>query len=303
MKLVVAGGSGFIGQALLQRLVNEEHEVTLLTRNSSEAGRQINPAVEIVQWDALSVGSWSSKVNGADAVLNFAGEPIAGRRWTATQKEKITRSRIDATRAIVSAIRQAEKKPSVLVNASAVGYYGSVEEGHVTETRGPGVGFLSQVCSLWESEARTAESLGVRVAMLRIGVVLGDGGGALEKMLLPFKIFVGGPIGSGKQWFPWVHRDDVIGAILYTLATPNLSGPINMTAPEVVSMKDFCSALGEVLNRPSWAPVPGFVLKIMLGEMAEMLLTGQRVVPSKLQQHGFHFKYPNLIPALNNILR
>ncbi len=303
MRIIVTGGSGFIGAAMLERLVSENHTVTLLSRNPVQARRNVNFAVEIVQWDGEKQGAWSSKIDGSDAILNFAGEPIAGKRWTESQKRKITESRINATRAIVTAVREARKKPSVLVNASAVGYYGPVEEGEVTEARGQGSGFLSEVCSSWEGEARAAESLGVRVAMLRIGIVLGDGGGALEKMMLPFKLFAGGAIGSGKQWFPWIHRDDVVGAALFAIGSPGLYGPINLAAPEIVRMGEFCTVLGKIMNRPCWAPVPDVVLKIVLGEMSEMLLTGQKVVAEKLLKHGFRFKHSGLVPALESILR
>ena len=205
------------------------------------------------------------------------------------------------TGAIVSAIGQARKKPSVLVSASAVGYYGHVEYGDVAETHSKGNDFLAAVCERWEQEARRAEAYGVRVITPRFGVVLEKEGGALKRLLLPFKLFLGGPLGSGKQWFPWVHRDDVIEIISFVLQNPKVSGPVNVTAPEPVTMKEFCTALGKALHRPSWAPVPAFVLRTILGEMSLVVLTGQRAIPKKLLEAGYTFKYPQLTGALSAI--
>ncbi len=301
MKIVLTGGSGFIGKRLIEKLVSAQHNIVLLSRNPSSVNMSIWYTVAVKQWDGKNPGDWAADVDGADAVMNFAGEPIAAKRWTTAQKEKIINSRVDATRAIVDAIKQAKRKPSVLINASAVGYYGSVENDEVTEAYKRGDGFLPIVCDKWETEARTAGNLGVRVVLLRMGVVVGEGGGALEKMALPFRMFVGGPVGSGKQWFPWVHRDDVVNIVLFALENSRLSGPVNVAAPESVTMRQFCDALGKAMHRPSWAPVPSFVLRLALGEMAEMLLTGQRVVPSKLRLNGYSFRFPKLDGALADI--
>jgi uncharacterized protein (TIGR01777 family) len=301
MKIILTGGTGFIGKRLIEKLATDRHEIVLLSRNPSAAQNTINPALQVRQWDGKSVGAWSADVDGADAVINLAGEPVAAKRWTGKQKAKILESRVLATRAIVEAIKQARKKPAVLINGSAVGYYGAVENGEVTESHKQGTSFLADVVGQWEREALAAESVGVRVAMLRIGVVLGEGGGALEKMALQFKMFAGGTIGSGSQWFPWVHRDDVVKMILFALTTPTVSGPINAAAPDSVTMRQFCNALGAAMHRPSWAPVPGFVLRLALGEMSEMLLTGQRVVPARLLALGYSFQFPKLDGALTDI--
>jgi uncharacterized protein (TIGR01777 family) len=243
-------------------------------------------------------GPWVEKLEGADAVINLAGESIAAKRWTAAQKELIVNSRLDATKVLVDAIGRVSAKPSVLVNASAVGYYGNVESGDVTEDHAKGTGFLADTCVRWEAEANRAKTLGGRVVIIRIGIVLEKGGGALSKMIPPFQMFLGGPLGSGRQWFPWVHREDVIGAILFALQNPNLSGPVNAVSPNPVTMKEFCKALGRAMHRPSSAPVPAFMVKLLLGEMSEMLLTGQRAVPKKLQDAGYRFRYPELDNAL-----
>ena len=303
MKIILSGGTGFIGRPLLVQLLRADHHVTLLSRNPDRLGLQTRPSIDTVPWDACNSGPWSSRVDGADAVINLAGEPIAQKRWTREQKERIVSSRIDSTRALVEAIRRAQKKPAVLINASAVGYYGHVESGEVTESRPKGNGFLADTCAQWEKEALAAEALGVRVVCLRTGIVLEKGGGALAKMLPPFRFFMGGPLGSGCQGLPWVHRDDEIGAILFTLKTQNLRGPVNITAPNPVTMREFCESLGKAMRRPSWAPVPAFVLRLLLGDMAEeMLLGGQRAVPQKLLDAGYRFRYPDLDRALAAIL-
>ncbi len=302
MKVVVTGGSGFIGSTLIPMLIVEGHEVVLLTRSPDSVRSRVDQRVKVEEWDGKTPGAWSSHIDGADAVLNFAGESIAGKRWTSAQKKRIIESRVDATNAIVAAIGKASKKPAVLINASAVGFYGPVESGEVTEEYQRGNTFLSETTDRWEQSARAVQQYGVRLVLLRISVVLGEGGGALEKMLLPFRLFVGGPIGSGQQWFPWVHVDDLVGAVLFAFSNKDVSGPVNVAAPQASTMKEFCAALGKTLHRPSWAPVPRFVLNIALGEMSEMLLTGQRVVPRALERFGYKFKFPQLAPALADIL-
>jgi uncharacterized protein (TIGR01777 family) len=301
MKIILTGGTGFIGIRLIEKLATAQHDIVLLTRTPSAINLSAYPKVQAKQWDGKTVGAWASDVDGADAVIHLAGEPIAAKRWTSTQKEKIQNSRVDGTRAIVEATRRAARKPFVLVSGSAVGYYGAVESGEVSESHKMGSGFLPEVCDRWEQEARAIESLGVRLVLLRTGIVVGESGGALAKMTLPFKLFVGGPIGSGKQWFPWIHRDDVVNIILFAMENAKLTGAVNVAAPESATIKQFCGALGKALHRPSWAPVPAFALKLALGEMAGMLLTGQRVVPSKLIANGYSFRFPKLDRALSDI--
>ena len=295
MRLVIAGGTGFIGSALCVRLRANNHSLTILTR-----GREPKAASESekwVTWDPHSGKAPGDAVDGADGIINLAGEPIAGKRWTGVQKEKIRSSRILATRALVGAAANAKVKPKFLLNGSAVGYYGPREDETVTEEANPGNDFLSRVCAEWEQEAQKAESFGLRVALLRTGIVLGKGG-ALAKMAPPFKFFIGGPLGSGKQWMPWIHLEDEIGLMLFLIDHADAAGPFNATAPNPVTMKEFCSTLGRVLGRPSWAPVPGFALKILLGEMAGMLLTGQRAIPARAEKLGYKFRYTNLLDAL-----
>ena len=295
MKLVITGGTGFIGSALCARLLELGHFLILFTRAPAPAAASADK--KWLTWNPGSSGSWEQAIEGVDGVINLAGEPIA-RRWTEKQKEKIASSRIDTTRALVTVIGKAKEKPKFLINGSAVGYYGPRGNETLTEETGPGSDFLSRFCSAWENEAKRAEDYGARVITLRTGIVLGKGGGALAKMLLPFKLFVGGPLGSGEQWMSWIQLEDVIDLILFLLEHPDARGAINVTAPNSVTMNEFCKSLGDVLNRPSWAPVPTFALRLLLGEMADMLLTGQRVLPAQAQKLGYIFKYPTLREAL-----
>lgn len=296
MRLVITGASGFIGTALCSRLLKNGHRLTLLTHSAPRDG-----STEMKRWHHWTPGTpgdWESTLEGAEGVINLAGEPIAAKRWTPYQKRKIRTSRIDATNSLVTAIGKAKQKPAFLLNASAVGYYGPRGDEIITEDTEPGNDFLSSLCRDWEEEAKKAEPLGLRVIRLRTGIVLGKGGGALPKMSLPFKFFAGGPLGSGEQWMPWIHLDDEVGLILYLIENSAASGPFNATAPNPEKMKEFCRILGKVMRRPSWLRAPEFALRFALGEMAEMLLTGQRAVPAAAQRLGYEFKYPNLTEAL-----
>lgn len=295
MKILAAGANGFIGHALLLQLLREKHEILLLTRDPHKIQE---PSVKTLGWDGKNLGGWAQKAQGVDAVINLSGQGIADKRWSAERKKELIDSRIHSTRALIEFLRSCPRKPAVFVNASAVGFYGDVPDQEITENSPKGSGFLAEVCELWEKEAAKAETLGIRTVMLRTGIVLEKGGGALAKMLLPFKLFTGGPLGSGKQWMPWIHREDEINAILFILTHSNLSGPVNLTAPYPVTMKEFCFALGKVLRRPCWAPVPGFMLRLLLGEMSELLLGGQRVVPKKLLDAGYVFRYSKCDDAL-----
>ncbi len=300
MNVVVAGGTGFIGSSLIPLLRLGGHDVVVLTRDTSRA--PLKADVKLVRWDGVTQGEWAVHVRNADAVINMAGESIGSGRWTPSRKERIVTSRINATRALLESIRLGEKRPSLFISSSAVGYYGPVDSGDVTEDHPPGSGFLADVCLRWEQEASAVGELGPRVVILRTGVVIGEKGGALERMLLPFRLYAGGPVGSGKQWFPWVHGDDMAGVILFALGHPELAGPVNVVAPESVDMRAFCAALGVALSRPSWIPVPAMALRAALGEMADMVLTGQRVVPAKLLALGYRFRYPALAAALASVV-
>ena len=299
MRLVIAGGTGFIGSALCARLIDQGHSLAILTHSPPPV--TISSGRTWAIWNPPESGPWREAVDGADGVINLAGEPIAARRWSAEQKHRIRLSRLDTTRALVAAIAGARKKPKFLLNSSAIGYYGPHGDETLTEEAGPGSDFLARLCVDWETETSKAEKLGLRVVRLRTGIVLGKGGGALAKMVPPFKLFIGGPLGSGKQWMSWIHMEDEIGLIQFLIEKPRAQGAINATAPNPVTMKEFCATLGSVLRRPSWAPVPGFALRLILGEMAEMLLTGQRVIPAKARKLGYKFRYPTLQEALQNL--
>ncbi|MFP5247289.1 MAG: TIGR01777 family oxidoreductase [Thermoanaerobaculia bacterium] len=292
MQIVVAGGTGFIGEPLVQRLSARGDDVSVLTR---KAGHPL-------QWDGKSQGAWSDAVARADAIINLAGENISEGRWTDERKKRLVASRIDATHALVEAMRREPTRPRVFVNASAVGIYGDRGDEVLDENASRGAGFLADLVEQWERAAREAEPL-ARVAILRFGVVLAREGGALKKMLLPFQLGGGGPIGSGQQWMSWITRDDVIRMILWALDNDNARGVYNATAPEPVRNRDFARALGKALHRPSFMPAPAFALKLAFGEMAsEVLLAGQRVVPNRASREGFTFEAPSLVDALSRVL-
>jgi len=284
----------------MKRLTAEGHDVVALSR---DPGRVALPAgVRGVRWDGETVEGWASHVLEAGAVVNLAGASIGDGRWTALRKREIIGSRVSATRALLEAMAKGKNTPRVFISSSAVGYYGAVESGDVTEDHPAGSGFLANVCVRWEQEALAATELGARVVLIRTGVVLGPDGGALEKMMLPFRLFAGGPVGSGRQAFPWIHRDDIAGIYAFAISRNDVSGPINAAAPESVDMKTFCAALGRALSRPSWLPVPSFALRAALGEMADIILTGQRVIPARLAALGYTFKYPTLAEALKSVV-
>jgi len=296
MRLVVTGASGFIGTALCARLLAKGHRLTLLTRSAPHEPR--TESKKWLHWTPGTPGDWESTLEEADGVINLAGEPIAAKRWTPNQKRKIRISRVDVTDSLVEAIAKAKQKPPFMLNASAVGYYGPRGDETITEDTPAGNDFLSSVCRDWEAEANKAEALGLRVIRVRTGIVLGRDGGALAKMAVPFKFFAGGPLGSGKQWMPWIHLDDEVGLILHLIDHSSATGPVNATAPNPVTNNEFCRVLGKVMSRPSWLGAPAFALRLMLGEMAELLLTGQRAVPTAAQRLGYEFRYPNLYDAL-----
>lgn len=302
MIIVIAGGTGFIGQALCTALCEAGHQVTLLTRRRYEIQQPSGSTVTAVEWDGRTAGEWAHSLNGADAIINLAGASIADGRWTDARKQLLTESRLLPTHLLLEAISRCSSKPSTLINASGIGYYGAGDDQEWAEDAPHGSGFLADLCLAWEREALRAKEFNVRVVPLRIGMVLGPGGGALAKMLPPFQYFLGGPILPGTQWVSWIHRDDLIGLIQWLLTTPQVSGPVNAVAPEAVTMAQFCKALGQVLHRPSWLPVPSFMLSVALGELATLMTTGQRVVPKKALSAGYLFHYPQLDSALRDIL-
>ena len=301
MKIVLAGGTGFIGKALRESLAEKNHEVVILTRQVSREN-DAGIRTRFRHWNPPEGGTWENELNGAGAVINLSGESIVGKRWSAAQKKRIRESRIQTASALVRALEKTRVKPGVFINASAVGYYGARGDEAVTEETRPGNGFLSETCQAWEAEALRAESLGMRVIRLRIGIVLEKNGGALAKMLPPFQLGLGGPLGSGRQWMSWIHLKDLVGLIHFLVEKKETRGAFNATAPLPVTMKEFAETLGRALHRPAFFPVPGFVLKILLGEASELLLTGQKVLPKHTLEAGYRFQFPQLELALKEIL-
>lgn len=305
MKVAVTGATGFVGSRLVERLQQEGHQILVLTRNPERA-RQVFPAVtfpnvEIAAYTPLKSGDWQKLVSGCDGVVNLAGAPIA-ERWTPERKQEILDSRQIGTQKVVEAITQATAKPTVLVNSSAIGYYGTSETATFDETSPSGNDFLAEVCQVWEAEAAKVKQSGTRLVILRTGIVLGNGG-ALAKMLPPFRLFAGGPLGTGKQWFSWIHIDDLVNLILQALTRPDVEGVLNATAPQPVRMTELSQTLGQLLNRPSWLPVPAFALEVMLGDAAKVVLEGQQVLPKRTQATGFNYQYSSLKQALQDVLR
>jgi uncharacterized protein (TIGR01777 family) len=325
MAIVVAGGTGFLGSALVEAFAADGRDVIVLTRKASSGQRSgearqsthagpirgastAQPRASVPRLEPWTpdgtAGAWASTIDNAEAVVNLAGEPIAGRRWSAAHKQRILDSRVQATRSLAAAIGKAATPPPVFVSGSAVGYYGPLGDEIAAEGHWPGSDFLAQVCVQWEAEAAGAASPRTRVVYLRTGLVLERDGGALPKMLPPFKLGAGGPIGSGRQYWPWIHRQDWIDLVRFAVQTPAISGPLNLTAPSPVTNADFARALGRALHRPSFLPTPGVMLKVLLGEMAEaLLLSGQRAVPAKAENAGYRFAFKDLDTALASIFR
>ncbi|YAI82540.1 MAG: thylakoid membrane protein ThyD [cyanobacterium endosymbiont of Rhopalodia sterrenbergii] len=304
MKIAITGATGFVGSRLVGKLKNDGHQLLIFTRNTDRA-QQLYPAsrfpnLEIIAYQPIESGDWQKAVSGCDGVVNLAGEPIA-ERWTSENRKAILESRQLGTRKIVEAIAEAETKPSVLVSASAVGYYGTSEIGIFDENSDSGNDFLSKVCQVWETEANEVKQAGVRLVILRTGIVLGNGG-ALAKIIPPFKLFVGGPLGKGNQWFSWIHLDDLVNLIIESLKRNDVEGVFNATSPNPVRMSKLCETLGEIMNRPSWLPVPDFILEFLLGDASKVILEGQQVLPKRTQSIGFEYQYPNLRKALMDIL-
>jgi uncharacterized protein (TIGR01777 family) len=303
MKIVIAGGTGFIGLHLCRTLIEYQHDVTVLSRNAMKATNTLPNSVSVVEWDTKTAKNLDQTLKGADALINLCGEPIADAPWTENRKQRLLNSRIDTTRTLVEAIRLTAQKPRTLINASGIGFYGPQDNQSLTEESPRGNGFLSDLCVAWEEAAKGAQEFGVRVVLPRIGMVLGNTGGALPKMLLPFRLFMGGPISPGTQHISWIHQKDLSNLIVWLLGKPEITGPVNAVAPDTVSMKEFCRTLGKALHRPSWIPVPEFVLKLAFGEMATVLTTGQNVQPFIAQRKGFNFLYPKLDVALQSLCK
>jgi uncharacterized protein (TIGR01777 family) len=298
MRIVVAGGTGFLGRPLAAALAADGHEVVVLSRSAPGGG----PPRAVAWAPDGSAGPWAKEIDGAGAVVNLAGESIAGRRWSAAHRQRILDSRVHATRSLAAAIAQAASPPPVFVSGSAVGYYGPLGDEPVTEAAGPGADFLAGVCAAWEAEAIRARSARTRVVCIRTGLVLEKDGGALPQMLPPFWFGAGGPVGSGRQWWPWIHRADWVAMVRWAMATMAVDGAINVTAPLPETNRDFARALGRAMHRPAFMPAPAFALRLLLGEMADaLLLSGQRAVPEKAQRLGFTFRYSRVDDAMRAI--
>lgn len=302
MRVTVTGATGLIGGKLVGALLRRGDDVTVLTRNPDGARSKLGGAVEAVGWDPVAGPAPAAALDGRDAVVHLAGEPVA-QRWNDDVKRRIRESREQGTRNLVAGIEAAAARPRALISASAVGYYGPHGDERITEADGPGRDFLAGVCVVWEAEASRAEQLGLRVALVRTGVVLDPDGGALAKMLPPFKLGVGGPVAGGKQWMPWIDADDLVALYLAALdGDERWSGPLNGSAPAPVTNAEFSKALGRALNRPAVAPVPRLALKLLYGEMEQIVTTGQRAVPAKPQELGFTFGRGELDEALRAAL-
>lgn len=305
MRIVVAGGTGFIGRRLCERLANAGHAVTVLTRDPDTARARVYHAVKIIPWQGFRgpTEELSKALGGCDVVVNLAGSPIADKRWTPQTKEQLRQSREGTTTAIVTTLAKLKTRPVLLLNVSAIGFYGPRGDEELTEDAPSGDGFLASLCREWEGAAGAAERLGVRVVTPRIGVVLGRDGGALARMLPIFRLGLGGPLGRGTQWMSWIHVEDLVELLMFLMSNA-AGGPVNATAPHPVTNAEFSRTLGRALGKPAFLPAPGFAMKLLLGEMAEeLLLTGQRVLPRRAQSLGFHFRFPFIAGALNDILQ
>lgn len=305
LRVSVTGATGLIGPPLVDALRDRGAQVTVLSRDPVRAAARLNaggrPAVKAVAWDPLGEPAPAEALEGRDAIVHLAGENVA-QRWSERARRAIRESRVRGTRNLLAGLRRAEQRPRTLLSSSAIGYYGAHGEEPLDEGAPPGADFLAEVCAAWEQEAAKAAALGARVALVRTGVVLDPRGGALAKMLPPFRLGLGGPLAGGRQYMSWIHREDLIALMLAALGDERWDGPINATAPEPVSNREFSRALGRALGRPAVLPVPGAALRLRYGEMAGMLVEGARVVPAKALVLGYRFKYPRLREALRSAL-
>ena len=305
-RVIVSGGTGLIGRALVSSLAADGHEVVVLSRNPDKYRVDLPQGVSAVYWDAQTVGDWAGAVDGSGAVVNLAGESLSGAgflpdRWSATKKSHIRESRTGAGAALVEAIALAKNKPEVLIQASAVGYYGPTTGEWIDESAAPGDDFLAMTCIDWEAGTAPAESMDVRRAITRFGLVLSNEGGALPRLLLPTRLYAGGYFGNGRQYWSWIHIDDAIRAIRFLIENESAKGPFNLVAPNPATSREFGKALGRSLSRPSVMPVPGFAMRLLAGEAATTVLDGQRATPGKLEKLGFVFRFAELDEALANL--
>lgn len=297
-RIFLTGATGFVGEELRPLLLQEQHHLTVITRKPSKYGSEQAENQQFISWE----DEWRQHLADADAVINLTGEPLFGQRWTSEVKKRIYDSRIGTTRKLVNAMGEMDNSPSVFISASAVGFYGDTGDEWVFENRQPGNDFLAEVCKDWESEAKQAELYGIRVVNPRIGIALERNGGAIAQMKLPFSLFGGGPVGSGQQYLPWIHRTDLCRSIKFSLDSDEFAGPYNAVAPEPVTMSEFAESMGRAMNRPSWLRVPEFALKAALGEAANPILNSNRAYPERLVRAGFSFEYEDVQAALNDVM-
>jgi uncharacterized protein (TIGR01777 family) len=306
MRIFVTGGTGLVGGRLVERLLARGDQPVMLTRRPEPAKQRWGERCAIVAGDPAQAGDWMQAVKDCDAVVNLAGENLFGRRWNAAYKELLRSSRIQGTTNVAKALaespRRADGSPKVLASASAIGVYGPHGDEELDESAPAGSDFLAQLCADWEKATQPAADAGARVVLLRTGIVFDPKAVSLRQMILPFRLFAGGPIGSGRQYLSWVHHEDETGVILLALDNPQAQGPINITAPQSVTSREFARTAGRVLHRPSFMPTPALAIRVMVGEAAYILTTGQRVVPRRALQLGYLFKYPELEGALRELL-
>ncbi len=306
MRIIITGGTGLIGGKLAQALIDDGYEVIILSRSPEDA-IGIPAGAQVVKWDSKTAAGWGHLADGAFGIINLAGASLAGEGffptpWTDERKKLIVQSRLDAGKAVVDAITAAENKPKVLIQSSAIGYYGARGDEGLDEQSDPANDFLANLCQQWEAVTKPVEQMGVRRVVIRTGVVLSPEGGAFTRLLLPFKLFAGGPIGNGQQYISWIHMTDEIDAIRFLLENETAQGAFNLTAPNPRRNQEFAHILGRIMKRPSFIPVPGFALRLMFGEVTTVVLDGQKVYPQRLQKLGFEYKFTQLEPAIRDLL-
>jgi len=302
-KIIITGATGLIGKKITSQLIERGDEVIIFTRDAKKTKTIFPLAKECVEWNYKNSFEWQKYLENYDAVIHLAGANVFSKRWTDVFKKEILESRVQSTRSLIEAIKLCNKKPEVFISASAVGYYGDAGENTLTEDSIAGNDFLAQVCKVWEAESAPIEQVGIRRVIIRTGIVLSLNDGALKQMLPSFKYFIGGALGSGKQWFPWIHIDDIAGIFLHALDNKKLHGAVNAASPKILRMKEFANLLGKIINRPSIFSVPGSILKLALGEVANVVLASQRINVNKLIESGYKFKFENLEDALKDLLK
>ena len=301
MRVIITGGTGLIGRALTASLTKDSHEVIILSRNP-ETVKYLPKGARVEKWDGRSAQGWGKLVDSTDAIVNLAGAPLS-ERWSDSYKKEIRDSRVNAGRAVVEAVQAAAKKPDVVIQSSAVGYYGPRGNEEITEDARAGNDFLATVCKDWETSTAELDGMSIRRPITRTGVVLDKNGGALPRMLMPVKMFIGGPLANGQQYFPWIHLQDEIAAIRFLIDSQSANGVYNLSAPNPVTNAEFIRTLGKIVGRPTFMPVPAFAMQLMFGEMSMLLLAGQREVPRRLLKEGFRFQYTDAASALKDVLR